>query len=220
MRTNVFLKVENSRWSNQRRRFRKPFLIGRQSFQSYKTFQAWNAKLGSWKRTKTSKKDNRRRNKPESDQSKSRSCRHEISIFGRRPLQPIRARRMGPPSSRQSGPSLRSVLLFVPFVSFFSFFSLLLFFFNNDFDSITKWKRIFLLGVLLGFTGLNGFYRVLPGFTEFYWILLGFIGFYRVLPSFTGFYRVLPGFTGFYRVPLGFTRFNWFLPGFTGFFRF
>ncbi len=70
-------------------------------------------------------------------------------------------------------------------------------------------------------------YRVLLGFTRFFWVLLGFTGFHRVLLgftrfflvflSFTGFYQVLPGFTGFYWVLLGFSWFFWVLPGFTGF---
>ena len=47
----------------------------------------------------------------------------------------------------------------------------------------------------LVFLLLAEFYRVLPSFTGFYWVLLGFTGFYRVLPSFTGFYWILLGFT-------------------------
>ena len=61
------------------------------------------------------------------------------------------------------------------------------------------------------------FYRVLPSFTEDYWVLLSFpkfllcvvsfqvVWFYRVLPSFTEFYRVLPSFTEFYGSFQGFT---------------
>ena len=82
------------------------------------------------------------------------------------------------------------------------------------------------------------FFRVLPGFIEFYWVLsgfsfvfqgfpwfywnywvlLGFTGFYCVLPDFTGFYRILLGFTGFYRILLSFTGFYWVFIGFTGFY--
>ena len=40
-------------------------------------------------------------------------------------------------------------------------------------------------------TRWNPVTHVLPGFTEFYWVLLGF---YFGLPSFTGLYWVLPGF--------------------------
>merc|ERR1712074_480419 len=67
----------------------------------------------------------------------------------------------------------------------------------------------------------TGFYLVLLGFTELYWVLpsftgfgvlvgllfLGSAGFYRVLPGFIEFYRVLSDFIGFYRV----------LPGLIGF---
>ena len=48
--------------------------------------------------------------------------------------------------------------------------------------------------VLLGF---NGFYWVLLGFTGFYWVLLGLTGFNLVLLGFT---RLLPGFTEYYWV--------------------
>jgi len=40
------------------------------------------------------------------------------------------------------------------------------------------------------FTEFLTFYRVLPGFTGFYWVLLAVPCFYWVLPGFTGFYRV------------------------------
>ena len=46
------------------------------------------------------------------------------------------------------------------------------------------------------------FYRVLPSFTEFCFILYGFTGFLpsctEFLTGFAGFYRVLPSFTEFY----------------------
>ena len=47
-------------------------------------------------------------------------------------------------------------------------------------------------------------YRVLLGFTRFFWVLLGFTGFHRVLLGFTRFFLVFLGFTGFYRVLPGF----------------
>ena len=63
-----------------------------------------------------------------------------------------------------------------------------------------------------GFAGLNlSRIGVLPGFIEFYSILLSFIGLRRL------FDQVLPGFPGFYRVSLSVIRFDWVLPGFTGF---
>ena len=76
-------------------------------------------------------------------------------------------------------------------------------------------------------------YRVLPSFTEFFFVsrvswsrldsitserhfsFLLQIGFYLVLPSFTEFHRVLPSFTGFYLVLLGCTGFYLVLLGFT-----
>ena len=71
--------------------------------------------------------------------------------------------------------------------------------------------------VLLGFTDFllcpHVYYRALPGFTGFYWILLGFyrvfIGFYLFLMVFTGLYCVSLVFTGFYWVLQAFTGFNW-----------
>ena len=78
--------------------------------------------------------------------------------------------------------------------------------------------QLFFSSYLAGFTRLNWvsmgfarfmeilrstrFYRVLLGFTGFYWVLPGF---YRVLLGFAGFYWVLPGFNEFYWVFLGFT---------------
>ena len=62
-------------------------------------------------------------------------------------------------------------------------------------------------------------YRVLLGFTEFYWVLLGFTEFYWVSQSwrdfFFGFWQVISGFTGFYRVSMTVTRFYWMFKGFT-----
>ena len=50
--------------------------------------------------------------------------------------------------------------------------------------------------VLPSFTG---FYRVLLGFTEFYWVLPSFTGFYRVLLVVRDSFLDLLSFTGIYR---------------------
>ena len=69
--------------------------------------------------------------------------------------------------------------------------------------------------------------RILPSFTEFFWVftkfswifsqldlvLAGFTGFYWVLLGFTGFYWVLPGIIGFYRVLKSITGFYWVFHG-------
>ena len=62
------------------------------------------------------------------------------------------------------------------------------------------------------------FHRVLPSFTECYWVLPSFTGCYWVLPSFTGCYWVLPSFTEFYRVLPSFTEFYKVLPSFSFFY--
>ena len=53
----------------------------------------------------------------------------------------------------------------------------------------------------------------LPCFNIIFRILLGFTGFYWVLSGFTGFYWVLLGFNGFYLVLLGITESYWVLLG-------
>ena len=71
-------------------------------------------------------------------------------------------------------------------------------------------------------TGATTFYRVLPGFTEFYWVLtkflLGFIVLNLVLLGFTELYWVLTkfllGFIVLNLVLLGFTEFYWVLTKF------
>ena len=45
----------------------------------------------------------------------------------------------------------------------------------------------------------DAFVDVFPSFTGFYWVLLGFTEIFYVLLSFTGFYWFLLGFTEFYR---------------------
>ncbi len=62
----------------------------------------------------------------------------------------------------------------------------------------------------MGFTKFCcGFYLVLLGFTEFYWVILAFNWFYLVL------FWVIPGFPEFYRV---FTELDRILPRFSGFY--
>ena len=50
------------------------------------------------------------------------------------------------------------------------------------------------LGDRSGRCDLDQGYRVLPGFTGFYWVLEGFQGFYWVPQGFQGFYWVFKGF--------------------------
>ena len=72
----------------------------------------------------------------------------------------------------------------------------------------------FFLGVSVFTSSLIEFYRVLPSFTEFIWVLPSFTAFYRVCSNRNGFhvdltefYLILPNLTGFYLVILSFTGF-------------
>ena len=146
--------------------------------------------------------------------------------------------RRGPPVRPAAAQSAQRFLLLLLLLLLFSL--VCIFFCCRLFLGFTGFSRRILLGlkffifffhrfhwrlpvyrVLPGFTGFYwiptsfmGFYPVILGFTEFHWVLLGFTGFYLVLLDFTG----LPGFTGFYRVSLVFSGFYWILMSFMGFY--
>ena len=93
-------------------------------------------------------------------------------------------------------PFYSSLIIFATF--FFHSFFLFVFFFLGFFLGLRRARLLFFfsrLRFLLVETSFTGFYRVLPSFTEFYWV---FTESYLVLPSFTGFYRVFMDFIFFF----------------------